>query len=241
MFISRLKSADNWAFDYVTGSLKGPSRWLFQQCLAHSKNLQWHVTFWQEQLLPLSTAGPERTPTPDAWQGISQKITPKPMHTHFAWWPSAMAGTVTGSLLMVVLLLSLWPSPAPDYLAILSAEPSNTKHIDANSLWRTAKSYSAAHNSNAQQLTLEWHQTQPDHTLEIWAQSKRDGQLRSLAVLEPNTNHTTIDLDSARWRLITDASHLIVTIEEPGGSAIGEPSQLIVAKGPCIRLSEKTL
>jgi anti-sigma-K factor RskA len=243
MPFSRLKAADSWAFDYVTGNLRGPKRWLFQQWLVRSKNLQWHVNFWQEQLLPLNFTGQERIPEPDVWQVISQKISPKPVRTRLLEWPSAITGTLVGGLLMAALLLPLWPAPAPDYLAVLSAVQTNASspREQTNAVWLTAKSYSVSSNSDVQRLTLEWHQAQPNNTVEIWAQSKRDGQLRSIAVLEPNANRSPIELDSARWRLITDAAHLVLSLEEPGGSAIGEPSDVILAKGPCIRLNESTL
>jgi len=45
-------------------------------------------------------------------------------------------------------------------------------------------------------------------------------------------------LTEAQWRLIKDSDSLIVTIEEQGGSPIGEPSDIIVSRGLCVRLQE---
>ena len=71
---------------------------------------------------------------------------------------------------------------------------------------------------------------------QLWAVSKRDGQVRPLTVIE-NPEMDAILLDSVRWRLVTDADHLILTEEETGGSPVDTPSSRVLAKGVCVHLT----
>jgi len=77
-----------------------------------------------------------------------------------------------------------------------------------------------------------------EQSLELWVVSKTDAQARSLGVIPVGENLIEQQLSIAQWRLIKDSQSLIVTLEEEGGSAIGEPSEIIVSQGLCIRLKE---
>jgi anti-sigma-K factor RskA len=72
---------------------------------------------------------------------------------------------------------------------------------------------------------------------ELWVTSKTDKQARSLGQIPKNLANFQIQLSEAQWRLIVDSADLLISVEELGGSAIGEPSELIVSRGLCIRLS----
>jgi anti-sigma-K factor RskA len=80
--------------------------------------------------------------------------------------------------------------------------------------------------------------TSKDEALELWVVSKTDQQARSLGVLPNNTSLFEQKLTDAQWRLIKDSESLIVTIEENGGSPIGEPSDVVVSRGLCVRLQD---
>jgi len=77
-----------------------------------------------------------------------------------------------------------------------------------------------------------------EQALELWVISKTDAQARSLGVIEQGKTLIEQQLTQAQWRLIKDSQSLIVTIEEVGGSPIGEPSEFIVSRGLCVRLQE---
>ena len=116
--------------------------------------------------------------------------------------------------------------PNADYLAVLldQAEQPVLTAITAstgNTLW------------------LKWEnwQAPEEGSLQLWAKSRRDGQVRPLLVFEQH-KLTEVKLDEATLRLIKDSSHLMMTAEEQGGSAIDEPSELVLATGVCIRLKE---
>ena len=93
--------------------------------------------------------------------------------------------------------------------------------------------------SDGNTLWLKWEhwQASEDHSLQLWAKSRRDGQIRPLLVFG-NNELKEITLDEASLRLIKDSSHLIITQEDVGGSQIDDPSDIVIAKGVCIRLAE---
>lgn len=71
-------------------------------------------------------------------------------------------------------------------------------------------------------------------SLELWVVSKTDKQARSLGLIPNDQSLLEQQLTSAQWRLIKDSDSLIATVEEAGGSAIGEPSDVIVSRGLCV-------
>ena len=72
---------------------------------------------------------------------------------------------------------------------------------------------------------------------ELWVTSKTDRQARSLGLIDPQHAAISRTLTEAEWRLIKDSATLLVTVEEYGGSSIGEPMGEVVAEGLCVRLS----
>lgn len=98
----------------------------------------------------------------------------------------------------------------------------------------------AATYGDSKALTLDFVDLPPvedDLSYELWVTSKTDRQIRSLGVIDPTNEAFTRTLSEAEWRLIKDSATLIVTIEEYGGSAIGEPMGEQIAEGLCVRLS----
>lgn len=77
-----------------------------------------------------------------------------------------------------------------------------------------------------------------EQSLELWVVSKTDGQARSLGTLPTDKALVEQSLSTAQWRLIKDSLSLIVTVEELGGSALGEPSDIVVSRGLCVRLED---
>jgi anti-sigma-K factor RskA len=77
-----------------------------------------------------------------------------------------------------------------------------------------------------------------DQSLELWVVSKSDGQARSLGILPKEQLLVEQQLTQPQWRLIKDSLSLIITVEELGGSALGEPSEQVVSRGLCVRLKE---
>lgn len=212
---------DRLAFAYVTGSLKGFRRVMFSGICKLSSSAREHLAFWEEQLLPLNVTTPPRATPLAVWSSIEQGIA-KPQVPLSNFWQPVLVGVCTSVLLLLAISPTLMkPSAASwDYVAVM--------HSPDNELSLIAK-------SRKQDLLLElqWQMTKPTETVELWAESKTDGQIRSIALISDATN---IMLSEANWRLIKDAHRLIATIEEQGGSPTGEPSAQWLASGLCARL-----
>ena len=78
---------------------------------------------------------------------------------------------------------------------------------------------------------------QQGETFELWVKSKTDSQLRSLGEVPIDIASFSRELSEAEWRLIKDSDSLLISIEEAGGSPIGEPMGTIISRGACVRLS----
>ena len=148
-----------------------------------------------------------------------------------------MATAIAFSMLLVVsgLLVNntlqhqtISGAPNADYVAVLLN--------DANEPILTALTA-----NDGSKLWLKWEhwQAPKGHSLQLWSQSRRDGEIRPLLVFDSAEQLEEVELDQATWRLIKDSSHLIITQEDIGGSPIDEPSQQIIAKGICIRIANK--
>lgn len=221
------------AFDYVTGVLRGAERDQFAQRLREDIALQSEVSFWEEQLMNLSEQEKGVKPDPEVWYGIAAQIEKKhqkeiPPKKSFWLWPAISAFSTL--LLMICLGLLVTRDPQQqlnaDYVAVLT---DNSGAPQLTVLTATG----------GEQLWLKWEDVEipADKNLQLWAISKRDGQIRPLGVFA-ETDIKQLSLSVPQWRLIKDASHLILTEEDVGGSPLDEPSELILAKGVCVLLAQ---
>jgi len=230
------------AFEYVTGTLRDEERQRFSTRLQHDPELQASVQFWEEQLM-MSQPLKQRAPATTTWQQIENKIIAESSSTtaddasgdSASGWFAQLRFWRLGTLaigFLWLLTLSFWGldkgfqlnTPNTDYIAVLTAD-------DGNPL------LTALTANDTGQLWLKWEQMEikPDTNLQLWAQSRRDGQIRPLLVF--NQLQQQYELDEATLRLIRDSSFLLLTEEEPGGSAIDEPSDVLIAKGACVRFN----
>ena len=229
-------SREQLAFDYVTGVMRGSERKAFASQLQRDADLQDKVHFWEEELIAMSDSNEQRPINPNTWQAIEkqlavsmQKTTASPGRS---WWKINWlpAASVALSLLMLclVILLPAQKSSAPntDYVAVLT----NTKG---------APLLTALTGTSAKTLWLKWEglTISPDKNLQLWAVSRNDGQIRSLAVFKSLGQHQ-LALTDTHMHLIRDAAFLWLTEEETGGSATDEPSEKILAKGACVFLDK---
>jgi len=236
-------SPGSLAFEYVTGTLRADERRQFEQSLASDESAQQEVAFWEEHLMSLHPSQ-ERQPSSDTWEAIASRLVPpragaEPAKTNTLTWANFLqwiAPTAAAMMLMLV-LFGYYPNagkhnssntPNTDYVAILTND-------DGNAI------VTALTASGDKSMWLKWEISQfsESTSAQLWAISKRDNEIRPIAVLD-STGTLKIELDEALWRLVTDSSHLILTEEELGGSALDEPSEKILAKGICVRFSPDT-
>jgi anti-sigma-K factor RskA len=223
------------AFDYVTGVLRGAERDQFAQRLRGDIALQSEVSFWEEQLMNLSEQEEGVKPDPEVWYGIAARIqraneksVPQKSSPWFWLWPGISAFATLMLMICIGLLIARDPlqQPNADYVAVLT---DNSGKPQLTVLTATG----------GEQLWLKWENIEipDDKNLQLWAISKRDGQIRPLGVFA-ETDIKQLSLSVPQWRLIKDASHLILTEEDVGGSPLDEPSELILAKGVCVLLAQ---
>lgn len=229
---------DTLAFEYVAGSLQGSERDSFQARLNKDSPLAARVAYWEQQLSALYANETPLPPLAGTWSAIEERLAPEthlqtPRKTSSGGWFKSLAWAFGGALASLMLTVGLWnmlphpmqsPGTTLDYIAVLT---SSTGDPVLTTLGNAASS----------KLTLSWEESgiNDDSDYQLWAVSRRDGQTRSLAVFD-NDKTAGLTLEKAQWRLIVDAKTLLLTREEPGGSAIDEPSEQLVASGVCVRL-----
>ncbi|MDN3640754.1 anti-sigma factor [Simiduia curdlanivorans] len=233
------------AFEYVLGTLRGEERDAFAKQLRSDDVIANEVRYWEAALLPAPESVAPLAPKPDTFKNIQALLDVRqsrasPLQPVSFWeklLPWKMATALAFSMLLVVsgLLVNntiqqqtISDAPNADYVAVLLN--------DANEPVLTALTA-----NDGSKLWLKWEnwQTPKDHSLQLWSQSRRDGEIRPLLVFDSAEQLEEVELDQATWRLIKDSSHLIITQEDIGGSPIDEPSQQIIAKGICIRIANK--
>lgn len=216
------------AFEYVVGTLAPAEREAFERTLAQDPELQRQVWMWEEHFMALQDDNAKLPPKPQTWAKIEARIQP-PRATRprapFYWWLSA---AVAFMVVLGIALTSLRTvGPNVDYVAVLT-----TGEGDAM--------LTALTSGRDRILWLQWEvvAVDADSSLQLWAVSRRDGQIRSLGVFEQNVP-AQVALSQADWRLIEDAQELLLTREESGGSPVNEPSSALLARGVCVRLRQE--
>lgn len=243
-------SREGQAFEYVSGTLDAAERAAYERELENSAEERALVKFWQEQLLTLDIHTPALAPADDTWNRIAAatgieegnvesegkvaaglKHTSTGFSTWFAWATTAIATLVIAFLLTNPLDHINDGAPNTDYIAVLTDSEGKavltalTTQSDST-MWLKWEALPQAE---------EWQAE--ENSLQLWAVSKRDGQIRSLAVFNDSPGRT-LALDETAFRLVTDSSFLLLTREEIGGSAIDEPSEDLIAKGVCVRFTQ---
>lgn len=234
--MSELHTDDQLAFDYVAGVMRGDERKAFGERLLSDTQLQIRVNFWEEELIAMSDTRAERPTNPATWNAIEARINATSGVTRATsrhkWWQSwwlPIASSAFSVVVLAVMLLSPLQhtaAPNPNYVAVLT-DTQGTPVLTALS------SLTARH------LSLKWEalKVSPDKNLQLWAVSRNDGQIRSLAVFT-QADQREMTLNDTHVHLIRDAAYLWLTEEEPGGSPLDEPSEKILAKGACVFLDK---
>ncbi len=186
-------------------------------------------------MIQLSDEKDERKLPVDTWAGIQSRLhvagVVAPEQKSFRWpsWSLWAVPSIAIFALAGVLFLTLVPKnnlgPNADYVAVLT----DSKGAARLTVLTAAKGAA---------LWLKWEDIKiaPDKNVQLWAVSKRDGQIRPLGVFA-QTDILEVELSIPNLRLIKDAESLLLTEEDVGGSPIDEPSDVILAKGVCVLLA----
>ncbi len=218
------------AFEYVAGTLPPAERRAFEESLSNDPQLQRDIRFWEEHFMGLQNRRRQLPPKPGAWEAIATRIGVMNVDENLSgqgpsrwrWW---IAGAAMAMLATVAVMLPQFHTTRPntDYVAVLTDSTG-------------AARLTALTTGDNQTMWLQWNQVtlEEDSSLQLWAQSRRDGQTRPIAVFD-RTDVAQLSLSQAEWRLVKDAEKLVLTQEEIGGSPLNMPSDIIVATGVCVR------
>lgn len=230
---------DHLASNYVTGLLTPKVR-LRVDALRKQfdfRHIDYRIDYWEQKLSPLNDKTPELAPLPETWQSIQTRLNlgqqqAEKRSSLFSWlsFPvSKWAGAFVFVVCAVFGASLLRPADslgALSYVAVLE-DSSQTPQV-------VAATYGDSKKLVLDILTLP--EIDSEQSFELWVTSKTDNQTRSLGEIPKGQNSFDRQLSDAEWRLIADSSFLIISVEELGGSALGEPSDRVVSKGLCIRL-----
>lgn len=229
------------AFEFVMGTLSRDERAAVIADMQTDSELAEEVKFWEAAMMPAPETVAPIPPEPQTFRNIVNTIerrnSSRASTSEVSFWqkllPWKLATTGAFAMLLVVSALFFTDGFLPrgasslntDYVAVLVDQEENPV-------------LTALTASDGSTLWLKWEdwQTPEGHSLQLWSQSRRDGEIRPLIVFEGDEMQQ-VALDQATLRLIQDSSHLIITREETGGSALDIPSEQVIAKGVCIRLA----
>ena len=248
--LARYKQSDiveHLASQFVLGALSYRVQKRVLSLRENNTLLEQRINFWQEKLVGLDQNTVALEPKESTWAAIADAIDmpdiksqPEKAGNSFysllsTWLSIPTYRLATGFSIACLMLISMiFVNPFSNnteqlsYVAVLTEKNGNA-HLVATTYGESKKL--VVNIVNTPKIDKE-------EVLELWVISKTDAQARSLGVIPQNKALIEQQLTQAQWRLIKDSKSLIVTIEELGGSPIGEPSELIVSRGLCIRLEE---
>ena len=258
---------DHIASHYVLGTLSTRARNRTEQLLPYYHELAARVDYWQQSFIGLDEQTEELVPQESTWQAISAQIdnmtieknreqliqnlvqakqpqTQKTKTVSFDWlarikqWFALPHANLMHAASVLVICLLSFALLTPDEQALIEDPLSYVAVLtnDSQQAQLVASTY-----GESKKLVVNIINT-PDITteedLELWVVSKTDHEARSLGIIPRDLDLIEQQLSEAQWRLIKDSASLIVTIEDLGGSSIGEPSDTIVSRGLCVQLKE---
>ena len=237
-----MSDEESKAFEFVIGSLSIEERAEFESQVLSDKAKEDDLNFWEYHLSALNTQSDTLQPRAQTWDAIKAETSPPASSTPttrssakwLSWLPWGVSIAMSFALVIALSVgqfkLDDTLAVPVDYVAVLTDDSGQAM-------------LTAITEGDSKNMWLQWDEIdlKSDQDLQIWALSKSDHQIRSIAIIN-NQNTQTLQLSDAHWRLITDAESLILSVEESGGSALDEPSDVILAKGVCVRLNrqEKT-
>jgi anti-sigma-K factor RskA len=231
------------AFEYVLGTLRESERDAFEQAMQRNYELRDAVSYWENALVPETCLDDAIAPHPDTFKHIQQRIqntrSSSSYKLELSGFLNSLLSWKTASFALFALVLILGtlhipPTTLPQ--TVPTNSPSDYVAVLLNN--DNAPVLTALTTANESVLFLKWEEWQPldNQSLQLWSQSRRDGEIRPLMVFNSEPKKT-IEIDEATLRLIKDSSYLLITLEELGGSPLDEPSDIVLAKGVCVRLT----
>ena len=225
---------EHLAQQYVLGTQPIRVRKRIARLRLQYNELDQRIDYWENTFAPLNDKVPEIAPKKATFKAIEQQLqlNPKSKKKFSNWFGIGFyqATTAFSLLFLALTLLLIQPKNNTDplsYLAVMDGKNEQPQLV-------------AATYGKSRTLSIELLDTPTvpnEMSLELWVTSKTDKQIRSLGVIPTTNNVFNRPLSEPEWRLIKDSENLLLTLEEKGGSPIGEPMGIEISKGPCIRMA----
>lgn len=258
------------ANQYVLGLLTTRAHQRVEKMLQYHAVLEHKILGLQARFIGLDQQTPELVPNDTSWQAIADQLqfdsavkpsTTQAIHDQQAvilhpepvqknekklldnisfyismWFSASSARYATAFSIVLFSLFMVLPNPFNakndqlSYVAVLTQED-GAAHIVASTYGESKKFIVNVINKP---------KVSSEQSLELWVVSKTDFEARSLGLISSTQPLIEQKLTEVQWRLIKDSQSLMVTVEEFGGSPIGEPSDIVVSRGLCVQLQEWT-
>jgi anti-sigma-K factor RskA len=212
---------DVLAGEYVLGVLDPAEAQEVAAALATHPTLQDAVTFWEQQLHPLSALAPAADPPREVWDAIAARLkgAATPQNASQRWkdaapWRWATAGFASAAAALL-LYIALTPAAAP-LVAVLHAPQSQ------------AATWIATVGRDGLRLSAITRQAPPRaRAYELWGIAGGSAHPEPLGVIASNATLRVKRLP----RDIGKGAMLAISVEPPGGSPTGLPTGPVVFVG----------
>jgi anti-sigma-K factor RskA len=209
------------AGEYVLGVLDEAEASEVAGALSSNIELRRAVTFWEEQLHPLSELAPATEPPAGVWEAIEARTTsPAPRAAPRFWDNVVLWRWSTVGLAAAAAALALWialsPVPGPSFIAVLHPPQQDQASwvATAGPSWLVVRAVAGA-------------TPPPDRAFELWAIAPGTARPRSLGVIPPNGELRLAPLPPD----LRDGATLAISVEPVGGSPTQQPTGPVVFVG----------
>ena len=210
------------AGEYVLGVLDEAEASEVAESLASNIELRQAVTFWEEQLHPLSELATHAEPPPGTWEAIEARIARpalRPPASGF-WNNIALWRWSTAGLAAAAACLALWiavaPAPGPSFVAVLHPPQQDQ-----------ASWVATADRSGLVVRVVSAATAPSERVFELWAIAPGTARPRSLGVIPANGELKLSPLPPD----LRDGATLAISVEPLGGSPTQQPTGPVVFVG----------
>lgn len=221
--------------EYVLGTMAGTEREQFMALLAHERELQSEVGYWQDRLLGLAGRVSPVEPSDAVWQRIDAALFPSSSRSpggsftqrfwqRVGFWQAFSGITLAASILLSSLLVMRQPAtPALSYVAVLQS-------LDMRVGWIVR----VADRGPVKLVPLtDLGQVPPGKSWQLWTKGKNAAAPTSLGLL-PGSSRLEISRD--RLPELGDEQLFEITLEPEAGSPTGRPTGPILFVGKAQRI-----
>ena len=247
------------AGEYVLGTMSALARKRFERILSQNPSARFAVESWQERLVPMTDALPQRAPPPDLWKKIESKALPAPIlaaqnkhqselisrknasknnPSFFARWFSfgnlsllATGAALAFAVFTIVPILQQLNAPP---LASMGGLPQSYVAVLSAQDSRGAMLVSAPrHGKELSIKVLTTTALTATQELRLWAIPK-EGAPTALGSI-PASGKATVAMSGTAEMVLGNIPFLGVTIEEKGAQTAALPEKFLY-RGPCVKL-----